>query len=145
MWHFYDADYICTLGAILNVCLQYVLNSTLKRILKFWDRENRDRHVWKEKKKRKTDREMEEERERIKQRQSGRVRVKIQRERLCVIMNIIQLYVHVSMALAYSVIHASFGIECIHVHWPFRDPERGGSYSGCGCPAFPILWSWKLK
>lgn len=51
--------------------------------------------------KRKTDREMEEERERIKQRQSGRVRVKIQQERLCAIMNIIQLYVHVSMALAY--------------------------------------------
>ena len=51
--------------------------------------------------KRKTDREMEEERERIKQRQSGRVRVKIQQERLSVIMNIIHLYVHVTMALAY--------------------------------------------
>ena len=55
----------------------------------------------KRRKKRKTDREMEEERERIKQRKSGRVRVKIQQERLCVIMKIIHLFVHVSMALAY--------------------------------------------
>ena len=100
MWHFYNADYIYTLHSHIlpSTCFKFKVKSHFE-ILEI---EKTETGMYGEKgKKRKTDREMEEERERIKQRQSGRVRVKIQQERLCVIMNIIHLYVHVSMALAY--------------------------------------------